>query len=504
MGKLRVGLAALQRGPRLCWSAWTGAMTGFVARTGEHARVEICFPGRSKRPENRSSSLSIRPHCPQNSTGLGNLLAVIGCCAAIVLFLLFLQPADMAYAQGVAVGPDGKPRKESFALPYAFYNEKFGAAAGFAYGGAGYPQPQATMLTTAMGGTEGSGMLFFIGHNIRAPYVSRLFVDPIFSVGYFSDNISYVSGKPKYAGQRAGSNDSDSNNHIIGDGWDNYGRANLKYLLPIGTGEDTIISRYRFKDGLLVSGAQGGQSWNPFESGKTYLELRPFWRSMKVDGKYGNYESKTNGIDFSIFWDNRDLPANPSVGEAIRFKASRDFGLFDSTTSWTSLYTELSKYFSLGHSERFRQRVLALDFWTSYSPSWNHEPDGTIDHAPPPYTGSSLGGLWRMRAYPSQRYNDQAAIYYCAELRLIPKWNPFEYWDWLQRQLDVQWIQLVPFVEVGRVASEYNLERLHSDMKWDAGLGFRFLAKGLVLRIDSAYGDEGLGVQMMISQPFQW
>ena len=62
----------------------------------------------------------------------------------------------------------------------------------------------------------------------------------------------------------------------------------------------------------------------------------------------------------------------------------------------------------------------------------------------------------------------------------------------------------MPFVEVGRVAPEYNLERLRSDMKWDAGLGFRFLAKGLVLRIDSAYGDEGLGVQMMISQPFQW
>jgi hypothetical protein len=41
-------------------------------------------------------------------------------------------------------------------------------------------------------------------------------------------------------------------------------------------------------------------------------------------------------------------------------------------------------------------------------------------------------------------------------------------------------------------------------MKWDAGMGFRFPAKGLVLRIDSAYGDEGVGVQMMISQPFQW
>jgi hypothetical protein len=247
--------------------------------------------------------------------------------------LLALLIPEIARAQEIAVGPDGKPFQQSFALPYAFYNEKFGAAAGFAYGTAGYPQPQATMLITGMGGTEGSGMLFFIGNNIQAPYFSRLFVDPIFSVGYFSDDISYVSGKPKYAGQRAGSNDSDPKNYVLGDGWDNHARAKFKYLLPIGTGEDTIISQYRFKDGLLVSGAQGGQSWNPFASGKTYLELRPFWRCMEIDGKYGNYESKTNGADFSIFWDNRDLPANPSVGNSIRLQASRDFGLFESTTS---------------------------------------------------------------------------------------------------------------------------------------------------------------------------
>jgi hypothetical protein len=29
-------------------------------------------------------------------------------------------------------------------------------------------------------------------------------------------------------------------------------------------------------------------------------------------------------------------------------------------------------------------------------------------------------------------------------------------------------------------------------------------AKGLVARIDTAYSEEGLGIQMMISQPFQF
>jgi hypothetical protein len=41
-------------------------------------------------------------------------------------------------------------------------------------------------------------------------------------------------------------------------------------------------------------------------------------------------------------------------------------------------------------------------------------------------------------------------------------------------------------------------------MKWDAGLGLRLWAKGLVIRIDSAVSDEGASVQMMIAQPFQF
>jgi len=41
-------------------------------------------------------------------------------------------------------------------------------------------------------------------------------------------------------------------------------------------------------------------------------------------------------------------------------------------------------------------------------------------------------------------------------------------------------------------------------MKWDAGLGIRALAKGIVIRIDSAVSRENFGVQMMIAQPFQF
>jgi hypothetical protein len=71
-----------------------------------------------------------------------------------------------------------------------------------------------------------------------------------------------------------------------------------------------------------------------------------------------------------------------------------------------------------------------------------------------------------MRGYPSQRFNDKAAVYYSAELRLIPRWNPFERWDWIQKYVGIRWLQLVPFAEIGRAAPSWNIKTLHSDMKW--------------------------------------
>ena len=93
------------------------------------------------------------------------------------------------------------------------------------------------------------------------------------------------------------------------------------------------------------------------------------------------------------------------------------------------------------------------------------QPDGEIDNRPPAYAGATLGGLWKMRGYPSQRFSDKAAVYYAAELRMIPEWNPFERRSTVQEYVVIEWIQLVPFAEIGRVAPEWSLDTLHSDMK---------------------------------------
>ena len=87
---------------------------------------------------------------------------------------------------------------------------------------------------------------------------------------------------------------------------------------------------------------------------------------------------------------------------------------------------------------------------------------------------------------------------------MIPDWNPFNNWNWLQKYVGVEWIQVVPFIEIGRVAPIWELEELHSDMKTSGGVGIRLWAKGLVVRIDTAFSDEDVGVQMMVSHPFQF
>jgi outer membrane protein assembly factor BamA len=355
-----------------------------------------------------------------------------------------------------------------------------------------------------MAGTKGSAMGFLVGRDLQMPRVERLFLDPVISVGYFKDNDAFINGNPDFPDERAGNNDSDKDNFVEGDGWDNFFRLKFKYLLPIGNGQDEVIATFKIKEGLLESEGTGGSSLNPFKSGRSYLELRPFYRSQQIDGDDVDEKIKTNGLDFSVFWDNRDFYANPSKGFGLRGKVSRDFGWFDSSDSWTNVEGELDVYIPFQLGNWLRQGVIALDYWTSFSPTWDEQPDGTVDYRPPSYTGSTLGGLWRLRGYPSQRFNDKAAVYYAAELRLIPRWNPFKRWDWIQKYVGIQWLQFVPFVEVGRVAPSWNIETLHSDMKWSVGLGVRAWAKGILARIDTAVSDEDFKVQMMIAQPFQF
>ena len=213
--------------------------------------------------------------------------------------------------------------------------------------------------------------------------------------------------------------------------------------------------------------------------------------------------AETNGLEFWIEYDNTDFPRNPARGSRQLLKLTRDFGWANSSNSWTNIQADLAKYFDLGRSKWFRQQVAALNFWTSNTTTWRTDPanPNIISNRPPPNYGSTLGGFDRLRAYPSGRFHDKAAVYYAAELRLIPGTQPLRDIALLE-YFEIDWWQIVPFVEVGRVASEYDSELFFEDLKWSAGVGLRLMAFRTPVRLDFAVSEEGASVWAMFAQPF--
>ncbi len=397
----------------------------------------------------------------------------------------------LAHGQGGTVDPRDETQVERFLIPYAFYNDYFDLAGGAAFAVLGYPQRQMALVGTVVVGSNGSASGYLLGRDVQIPVGERLFLDFNLWLGTFEKLEIYANGNPDFPDEDAGSNDSDKDNFIEGDGDDYTAEFVFKYLLPMGHAREQIIGTYVLDRGLLASGATGAESWNPLKSGRTYLEVKPFYRRQSVDGDFIDEVQKTNGVELAISHDNTDFPANPSVGSSKRIAITRDWGWNDSSARWTAAEGRFSKYFSLGPTEKLRQRVVALNMWTV----------NALSGEPPSFAGAALGGLFRMRGFPPARFNDQAGICYAAELRLTPDWNPFETVSFLE-SLEIDWLQVVPFVEIGRVAAAWNLEELHSDMKWDAGIGLRLMAKRLVGRADMAVSEEGFGVQMMVGHPF--
>jgi hypothetical protein len=423
------------------------------------------------------------------------------------LLVTLLMPA-VAGAQAILIDKDaaGTPEaRRGFLIPYAFHSDVLDLAFGVAAGGRGLLQEQTAVVLNLVASTNGSVVGYLLGDGFELPWSDRLFLSPRIMAGDFGEIDAFQNGNPDFPNERAGSNDSSENNFIRSEGTDQWYRLIVKYVLPIGHGRDHPVPTYVLDRGILESGASGGESWNPLRSGRTLVELEPYLREQDFDADFGQDELKTAGLRFTLRRENVDFLANPSTGSVQRVTVSRDWGAQDDDSSFTVVELELAKFFSLGESRHFRQRVLALDFWTADTPTWEVDRVGDreiIKHRPPSYFGATLGGLERMRGFPSARFNDKAAIYYGAELRLIPRWNPLGEIGWLKRLARIDWIQLVGFAEAGRVAPHWNLSELHSDMKWSAGLGLRTFVNGLIVRADVGFSREGGEVQMMVSHPF--
>ena len=415
-----------------------------------------------------------------------------------------------AYAAETELTPAAKepaaerPPKRLLVVPYPFYNSTIGTGLGVAAIVEGYGQDRMLTVGTGLLSAQGTYMLFLMVRNYRVPFCERLILDPQTSVGSFENIQSFTVNNPDFSDEDAGSNDSSKDNFIEADGDDFWFDFRIRYLLPIGHGRDTFMPTRKLENGVCVYADEGVDSWNPLTTGRTYFELKPFYRNQTLDNDDVDIIQKTAGTDVAIYYDNTDFRLNPSCGSSQRIYFSGDWGEFGSTRPWSVIGFELDKYFNLGPSETARQRVITFNFWTTDCVSWNNshtEDDKVIYHRPPTYKGANLGGLFRLRGYPATRFNDRSAIYYGMEYRHTLDWNPLKDFT-LGNHLDVDWIQLVGFSELGRVAPNWSFNELHSNMKWSLGVGVRVMANNIILRSDFAASKEDFFWQLFIGHPF--
>lgn len=402
-------------------------------------------------------------------------------------------------------------------LPYLFYSETTGPAGGIGAVVQGLLQPQTTLVLTGFGGLEQDvtvngeettesfkgGMFLF--DNFKIPFTDRVFFS---ALGFWSKI-------PKKNFYFDSSHDSKESDGFESPGTNNLIMGTFTYVFPWGEGGENPEGHHEIKDGFAMNreGYGGGM---PFVTGHTSLGLNLFYQHRTIDNYVGVLGGTSTdvpekwdstGVRVFLSHDNTDFKDNPSRGYSLFLQYTKDFGEYESLQSWDYLEFKASQYFELDTFSFTQQNVLALNFWTAYSFSWENDNEilPSIDaHQPPMWEGATLGGFTRMRGYDSGRFADKAAIYATAEYRMILNYNPVKeglFGEWIARNIPLDWFQVVGFVEAGRVHDSYDSELL-SDMKYDAGLSLRSMAAKLPIRFDIAYGDEGVQTWVMVKHPF--
>ena len=416
----------------------------------------------------------------RNSTFTGTLL--------ISLLLLTGNPCFADLIVRELGRENGEPAP--YVFPYGFASESMGIVVGAAGGISGLPQEQNSLFATALLSDKGAEAIYAYFSNYQFASSPQMFLDASIGLGNFPQQRAYLDVTSTGNAIPAGSNDSSADDFFDAKGFSNWVELDFKYVLNIGGAKYNPVNIYTLSNGLLVGGASGGEIFNPFKSGRSYIQTTLFHhnRDYEVDT---NSLLSTTGIGFSFKYDNTDFPINPSTGSIINLGIKHDFGLSDKD-SWTVAELEFSKFFDLPTGKYSDQQVIALNAWTAHTFS---------DTPAPHYYGVTLGGLYRLRGYPIERYHDKSAIYYSAEYRVIPKSDLLRRITFLDFA-NLQWWEIAIFFEFGRVAPEWNFKELHESMKHDVGLSLRVMANNDIGRLDIVWSEEDTVAWLMYGHPF--
>ncbi|UTZ23162.1 BamA/TamA family outer membrane protein [Vibrio campbellii] len=373
--------------------------------------------------------------------------------------------------------------KDSAFVPFYFSTETLGSTVGLAGVAKGVGQPQAALFGMGLYSEKDSYVGFLSAFNYALS--SNLLFSTQMYQARFDDN-------PYYLGDQ-GSNSSSTEDKTVTNGDEENYKLEFKYLLPWGNvREHGLLGAFQpVRDVSFAS---------PVDSGVSSIIFTPFYSSRELD-IYNDKKEEATGFSLTFDWDNRDSVRNTTRGSHTSFDLTTGAESLQSEDLWLKWEFQNSQYYSLGPlGDWFDQQVLAFDFYTADTPTWN-KCDGAVCARPPEQEQARLGGLYRLRGYTAGRYHGRSAIHYSAEYRVLPDWQPLDDIP-LINYYDLPWWQWVAFAEVGRVADDYDLKTLHEDMKWNVGGAVRFQVEGIVVRAEMAKGaDEGT-FRVMINQPF--
>ncbi|EAS41608.1 hypothetical protein P3TCK_19335 [Photobacterium profundum 3TCK] len=403
-------------------------------------------------------------------------------------------------------------------LPYIFSSDSMGLTTGAVGIFDGYIQPQMTMVATVFVGEEldvtsevdgdnkeerTAGAMFALS-GYKPPLTDRVFITMLGAYAYYPNQRLYLDGSNDSI-RDLESNDPKNTSPLQTQGYSNWFEADFRYVLPLGESTDNALPIIQLDRGIAVNRDNVGGG-TPFSTGQTILGTELFYSKWTADKFAEEPVINTNGIRFYLEHDNTDYPANPARGYHFNAQFSVDLGIGNSTQSWNAIELDYAHYIELNDFSWTRQNVIAFNVWSAYSPSWDQseslqEGGGVLDkHQTPMWEGARLGGWNKMRAYDSNRFNDKAALYGTVEYRVIPDFNPLRDNKWSPFPID--WFQTVFYIEVGRVAEQYELDSLLSDMKYDVGFSLRALAANVPVRFEMAFGEEGSAMWVMLNQPF--
>ncbi len=428
---------------------------------------------------------------------------------SVIFFLLMIVFVNLNAAIIQEDVNDNNRSKFWMALPYAVSTESTGLVGGVVGLWSGYGQKQMNIIATGYYGMseevegvrnkdkEANAFGVAIGvNNYKPSFSNRMFISLLGSHAYYPNQALYIDGR----------NSSSADDVLRSQGYNNWYNMSFKYSLPLGEYKDKATLKYALDRGLPIGREKYGGGM-PFVTGTTQVAVTPFYNKWTADKLTDEPAWTAVGIKIKLEHDNTDYVSSPSRGYSFEVQYAQDFGDGGSIQSWKAVEASYTQFIEIPHLSWMRNNVIALNVWSAYSPSWQtdkfYEGTSTINaNRPPPWEGARLGGNERMRGYSANRFSDKSAIYYGAEYRFIPDFNPLNKKDNGWMPVGIDWFQGVLFVEAGRVAPKYTLGELHTDMKYDVGLSIRALAAKLPVRFEFAVGDEGPNMALMIKQTF--